>query len=281
MTLEAGFDRSYLDGPAIDLPVAATDSVRADLRRTTAGEAVRHCTHFSLSMSASRRLCRWVAWNIDGAHKVSTADDKRQFELDPAYAPGDQIGGKLYKDNHLDQGHIAAFADVSWGTAGEAARARLESCYFSNITPQLDSFNRSDLKGIWGDLENEIAKENKVAGQRLSELAGPFFGDNDVPYEGILVPRDFWKVVAYSEDGALRAKGFVMTQQDLDGKLLLALDEYRIYQHKLAELQAKLGLNLGALVAADTAAVPVKEARAATPTVRRVTSIAEVNAPGW
>ena len=282
MTVVVGFDSAYLDGPDIDLPVPATDAVRADIGLTTAGEAVRRCTHFSVSMSASRRLCRWVAWNIDGSEKVNTAQDQRQFAFDPAYAPGDQIGGELYLHNRLDQGHIAAFADVSWGPADEAARARRESCYFSNITPQLDSFNRSDLKGIWGELENSIATENKVAAQRLSEVGGPFFADADLLFEGVLVPRDFWKIVAFVEDGTLKAKGFVLTQQDLDGSLgLLPLGQFRIYQHRIAELGNKLGLDLGGLVAADTAPAPIEDAIAPTPIVRRITSIADVNVPGW
>lgn len=258
------------------------DAVRADIRLTMAGEAVRRCTHFSLSMSASRQLCRWVAWNIDGAAKVSTARDQRRFAFDPAYAPGDQIGAELYAHNRLDQGHIAAFADVSWGTADEAANARTESCYYSNITPQLDSFNRSDLKGIWGEVENAIATENKVAAQRLSEVGGPFFADSDLPIEGVLISRDFWKIVAFVEDGKLKAKGFVLTQQDLDGSLgLLPLDQFRIYQHRIAELGDKLGLDLGKLVAADTAPSPDQDAITPTPIIRRITSIANINVPGW
>jgi endonuclease G len=231
-------------------------------------------------MSASRRLCRWVAWNIDGARKVSAAKDRRRFQFDPDYAPGAQIGAELYAHNRLDQGHIAAFSDVSWGTASEAQRARRESCYFSNITPQLDDFNRSDLKGIWGELENAITAENKVAGQRLSEFGGPFFGDNDLPYKGVLVPRDLWKVVAFVEDGTLKAKGFVLTQQDLDGDLgLLPLGEFRIYQHRIAELSSKVGLDLGTLVAADTA--PSAVAVTPAPVVRRITKLKDVDVPGW
>jgi endonuclease G len=279
---EAGFDRNHLPGAVVELPTAASPAVGADIRPTTAGDPVRRCTHFSLALSASRRLCRWVAWNIDGAAKVSTTGDARHFDFDPAYAPGDQIGGDLYVKNPLDQGHIAAFSDVSWGPPDVAALARRESCFFTNITPQLDSFNRSDLKGIWGQLENEIAKENKVAGDKLSELGGPILGDDDLEFHGVLVPREFWKIVAYVEDGTLRAKAFRLTQKDLDGKLgLLPLEEFRIYQQPVAEIAQEVGLDFGALAAADTAPAPAKPAAARGPRVRRITSLADVTAPGW
>lgn len=279
--MNAGFDTGFLTDAAVALPVPATDDVRSDICPTADGATIRHCTHFSVSLSVSRRLCRWVAWNIDGARKVP-ATTRREFELDPMYPEAAQTGPALYAHNHLDQGHVAAYADVSWGPVAEAAQARVESCYYSNITPQLDSFNRSDLKGVWGQLENEIAKENKLDKQRLSEIGGPIFSPDDPAYEGAHVPREFWKVVAFVEDGTLKAKAFVLTQKDLEGNLaLLALDQFRIYQHRIAELASKLGLALGPLVAADTAAQLTKEALAARPVVRRISSLREVNARGW
>jgi endonuclease G len=279
---DGGFDRHHLPGAVVDLPTPASPAVRDDIRPTRAGDPVRRCTHFSLSLSASRRLCRWVAWNIDGATKVTTTGDHRQFVLDPAYGPGDQVGPELYAKNPLDQGHIAAFSDVSWGTPEVAAVARRESCFFSNITPQLDSFNRSDLKGVWGELENEIAKENKVAGQKLSEVGGPILGADDLEFQGVLVPREFWKIVAYVEAGKLRAKAFRLTQKDLDGKLgLLPLDEFRIYQQPIAEISTETGLDFGRLTPADTAPRPAKPAAVAGPHVRRITSLADVTARGW
>ena len=244
---------------------------------------MRHCTHFSLSLSASRRLCRWVAWNIDGASKVSTGQARREFTWDPAYGPDAQVGAAVYADNPIDQGHIAAFSDVSWGDPSVAAQARKESCYFSNITPQLDSFNRSDLKGIWGELENEIAKENKIDKQRISEFGGPILGDHDLAYRNVLVPREFWKLVVYVENGTLRAKGFRLTQRDLDGELgFLALDQFRVYQQAIAEIGREVGLDFGVVTHADTAPPPSEDALPVRPSrIRRINRLADVNAAGW
>jgi endonuclease G len=278
--IDGGFDRGFLRGHEVELPAPATDEVRDDLRPTRAGDTTRQCTHFSLAMSASRRLCRWVAWNISAIdHHKTTA---RDFQVDPEYDGGAQVGGDFYVANKLDQGHIAAFADVSWGTDDEAARARDQSCYFSNITPQLDSFNRSNLAGVWGKLEAAIARENDVADQRISVLGGPVLRADDFPYHDLLVPRDFWKVVAYVEDDRLKAKAFHMTQRDLEGELEeLMLDEYRAYQRRVDELARELGLELGPLVAADAAPTDEALVAGAGPKVRPITTVEEINVEGW
>jgi endonuclease G len=277
---DPGFDRGFLRDHEVELPTAASAAVRSDLQATKAGDTTRDCAHFSLAMSASRKLCRWVAWNISASDHHSTTT--RDFQFDPEYDDGAQIPGDFYANNDLDQGHIAAFADVSWGTEEEAARARDQSCYFTNITPQLDTFNRSNLKGVWGELEASIARENDVTDDRLSVLGGPVLRDDDFPYHDVLVPRDFWKVVAYVEDAALKAKAFQLTQRDLESQLPeLMLDEYRAYQRRVGDLADELGLDFGALVAADTAPAAEALVAGAPQGLRRITSVEEIHAEGW
>jgi endonuclease G len=280
LTIDSGFDEAFLPGHQVALPTPATDAVRTDIKPTRDGHGVRHCTHFSLSMSASRRLCRWVAWNIDGATAVPTTGDGRDFRIDHGYDTGAQLDNDLYTNNHLDRGHIAAFANVSWGPAEEAERARYQSCFWTNITPQLDAFNQSGLEGLWGLLENSLRDENDVDELRLSVFGGPILGPDDVPYADALVPRDFWKVVGYVEKGTLKAKGYIVTQENLDGGISLGLEEYAVYQHRIAELGEKLGLDLGALVAADTAP-PSEPGLAPTPVARRITCETEISVDGW
>ena len=82
-------------------------------------------THFSLAMSASRRLARWVAWNIDGltlfpGDSIPRADD---FRLDPRLPADAQTGEEVYAGNDLDRGHLARRSDLLWGTLDEAGRA--------------------------------------------------------------------------------------------------------------------------------------------------------------
>ena len=69
----------------------------------------------------------------------------------------------------------------------------------------------------------------------------------------MLVPRSFWKLIAYVEGGTLKAKAFVLTQDDLEAKLeSLGLDTFNLYQIAIADLSGMTGLDYGALTAADT-----------------------------
>lgn len=54
-----GYDADFLGGHFVSVPTAATSAVETDYAPTKAGDVVRHYTHFSLAMSASRRFCRW------------------------------------------------------------------------------------------------------------------------------------------------------------------------------------------------------------------------------
>jgi endonuclease G, mitochondrial len=137
-----GYDPRFLPGNIVPPPEPADEDVRDDLQPTRDGDLARHLTHFSLAMSAARRFCRWVAWNVDGSGlwQLSRGDD---FRLDEAYEPAQQVGDELYADNPLDRGHIARRADLLWSTREEAQRANEESFVFTNITPQLNDFNQS------------------------------------------------------------------------------------------------------------------------------------------
>ena len=94
-------------------------------------------------MSASRRFCRWVAWNVDGNGLSSSRAAGSSSSVDPAYDAEHQVDDDLYANNRLDRGHIARRADLLWGTREEAQRANMDSFLFTNIAPQLDDFNQS------------------------------------------------------------------------------------------------------------------------------------------
>jgi endonuclease G, mitochondrial len=271
-----GFDPKFLpDGHGLDVPEAVSAQVKNDYAPTKAGEKVRDYTHFSLAMSTDRRFCRWVAWNIDGSAIQKLSRVGVPFVLDDAYAPEFQVGEDVYADNDLDRGHIARRADLVWGSAKEADQANRDSFFFTNITPQADNFNQSGKKGLWGELENAIFADAKVDELRLSLFGGPLFKDTDLPYRGVFVPRSFWKAIAYVEDSTLKAKAYVLTQDDLEAKVeSLGLEEFNLYQLTLKELSAMSGLDFGPLTGADTMKIGVEAL--GEPAIRRVESRAEL-----
>ena len=247
-----GYDPLFL-GLAIDLPRAAAAQVEEDYAPTRAGSRFRDYVHFTLAMSASRRFARWVAWNVDGGAIKKVSRKGIDFVVDPEYDAVHQVDDILYSKNRLDRGHVARRADLVWGDLDEAKRANVDSFFFTNITPQLDDFNQESKRGIWGELEDAIFDEADVDNLRISVFGGPIFTENDFPYRGVLVPRSFWKVIAYVESGDVKAKAFVLTQDDLENKLeALGLDEFKVFQVTVGDLSARTGLTFGLLSTADT-----------------------------
>lgn len=60
----SGYDPDFL-GSSVVLPALDAEALQDAVLRE--GSNVIPYTHFSLSLSKSRRLARWVAWNIDGS----------------------------------------------------------------------------------------------------------------------------------------------------------------------------------------------------------------------
>jgi endonuclease G len=273
LPIATGYDPSFLPGNQIPAPTG-TAEVEADYVPTRSGDRVRHYTHYSLAMSAARRFARWVAWNVDGNALKALSRQGINFVLDSAYEPGQQVDDTLYSHNHLDRGHVARRADLVWGSDTEAAQANVDSFFFTNITPQLDDFNQSRQHGLWGELENAIFADATVDHLRLSLFGGPIFKDTDFPYRDVLVPRSFFKVIAWVEGGTLKAKGFVLTQDDLEAKLeSLGLEPFKVYQLTLTELTGLTGLDFGVLHQADT--MPAAPEGLAAP-VRLIESLSQV-----
>jgi endonuclease G len=251
--IAGGYDPAFLPGHHVDCPAADDPMIEDDYAPTNAGESIRHYTHFSLAMSASKRFCRWVAWNVDGNGLQQLSRAGIDFVLDFAYEAKYQVDDDLYAKNPLDRGHIARRADLLWGTREEANQANVDSFFFTNITPQLDDFNQSKQHGLWGQLEDAIYEDVDVEDLRISVFGGPIFKNTDFPYREILVPRSFWKVVAYVEAGTLKAKAYVLTQDDLEAKLeSLGLEPFKLYQVQVSDLSARTGLVFGDLAQADT-----------------------------
>lgn len=243
----AGYDPEFLGLP-VPVPEPVSGAVKTDLAKIEGRHQVDY-THFSLALSRSRRFARWVAWNIDGHATHRLPRKGIPFKKDPKVPADLQVGNELYAGNRLDRGHIARRQDLLWGTLEEARRANVDSFYYTNMTPQHEGFNQSGAGGLWGELENQIYADAEVHAARLSVMGGPILRTTDKLYRGIRIPRDFWKIVYFRESatGPLRAKAFVLTQQDLLSQIeLLELDEFRVYEVPLSRLAELTGLGFAA-----------------------------------
>lgn len=211
-------------------------------------------THFSVCLSAKRRLAKFVAWNIDGSRKVQLGS--QSFRTDPRIDKKYQSDNSLYSGNKLDRGHIARRADLAWGPIAEARQANRDSYFYTNIAPQHERFNQSSRGGLWGRLENLILEEAATEDIRVSVIAGPIFGDDDPEYRGVKIPRDFWKLVAYrGADKTLNAACFVLSQSTLLSDIeAFDFDPFRLYQISVSELSSRTNLGFEAYEEADITA---------------------------
>lgn len=255
--VKIGFDSGFL-GTDAGIPVlneaGAEDAVELD------GSTTIDYTHFSLALSKSRRFAIWVAWNIDGGEMKALSRNNIPFIKDPRIPAQFQTGDELYRDNRLDRGHLARRADLCWGPTADAKKANKDSFFFTNITPQMDDFNQSTKEGLWGRLEDAVLADVDVDNLRVSVYGGPVFNADDRIFRGVAIPREFYKAIAFVADGELRCSAFLLTQNLVLAEAL-DLDEFRVFQVSLTELEQRLSLTFPAeLHAADTSSVQLQDA---------------------
>ncbi|MFJ6784403.1 DNA/RNA non-specific endonuclease [Streptomyces yangpuensis] len=248
-----GYDPAFL-GKRIDTP-RLTAAVKEDAVQLNGTDVIPY-THFSLSLNGVRGFAFWVAWNIDGASLKKLPRRGIKFVKDARLPDEAQIGNELYEDNPLDRGHLARRADLLWGAPLEAKKANKDSFHYTNITPQMEDFNQSSKRGVWGRLEDALFAEVEVDDLKVSAFGGPVFQEDDRFYRDVQIPREFWKVLAYVEQGQLKAKAFLLTQ-NLNQLEALELDEFRVFQVALSEVESRGRFRFpAALRNADTLTVP-------------------------
>ncbi len=164
---------------------------------------------------------KWVLHKIstnilDG--KVSRTND---FRIDPLVKSGSaeekdyflktkKENGKYNYDGFgYDRGHLAPSADFRW-----SKKALSESYFYSNMSPQLPTFNRER----WAELEGLIRGyiyENK---SDLIVYTGPVLNDDlkkiSRSINGVSIPEQFFKIVVDLK--ANKAIAYLMPQKESD-----------------------------------------------------------------
>lgn len=234
----SGFNQDFLS-EVINLP-DLSPSNKENAFRINGSEVIDY-THFSLAVNKVRKFAFWVAWNIDGGSIRRLSRKGIPFIIDPRVPQEFQMGDELYQGNRLDRGHIARRADLLWGSPSEAEKANKDSFFFTNITPQMDDFNQGQRGGLWGRLEDAVFEDTEVEDLKVSLFGGPVFRDDDRNFIDVKIPREFWKVIVFVENGKLKSKSFILAQ-NLDQLRAFELDAFKVYQVALEEVQDRCGL---------------------------------------
>ena len=294
-----GYNPKFLGGGLV-VPLPKVKSQKYGKVLLIKGKSEIKYWNYSVVMNQTRRLAYFSAANIDAGKFRGNRDadgdtwfsDTRTEELEKT-----QLGREFYKkqktfeadrtSNPFDQGHLTRRSDLQWGDDDdEAKRNGDDSYHYTNCTPQHWQFNQNiKVNGIWFRLE-ESALKTLSKGKRLCLINGNIFDSPlgtmgaddrvrlnlkgkrvaDGTFGDVQIPRMFFKVIAYRSANELRAKAFVVTQEDL----LTTIDRYypeerapvlsdlevRLYQVKIADLEKLTELDFGSLKQHD---VPASE----------------------
>jgi endonuclease G len=256
----AGYDERFL-GPLLAFPTLNDASRKRAHRLQQPPDPNRPWiiphTRFSVAFDLPRKLPRVSAWNIGTGNFRNTT---RSFAPDPFIPPECQLLQAYYgPETDFERGHIAPMDDLSWGDRNEAARAQRESCYFSNIAPQLSNFNKSRSAQNWGDLEKTVrghGDQGQAPDQdpiKLSVWGGPVLLNRDRRIQEVKVPRAFWKAIFWASDQGLMVLGFKLeqdltligddgNQQEIVRMQVDGFDAFAVAQRTVWELELMSGL---------------------------------------
>jgi len=204
-------------------------------------------THFSILMSAERRLCHFAAVNIDGQSSRNVRRANDNWSLDPRIPEDAQIGNELYANNDLDRGHMVRRLDPVWGDDFE--QANNDTFVYTNSTPQHANLNQK----TWNDLEDYVLDNTKAHDLKVCVFTGPVFADDDPVYRDVRLPQQFWKVVTVvnGDTNTLHATAYILSQKDMLNDLEFVFGQFRTYQLPIAVLAEKTQLSFGKLANFD------------------------------
>jgi endonuclease G, mitochondrial len=241
-----GYDEQFLGVP-VPVPRVLDESV---VSRLDDGSHLLPYEHFSVVVHKLRRLALLTAANVDADPELKAPEpgrdysrkgltgleenDQEKWFTDPRIPALHQLPDRFFTKDRasFDKGHIVRREDVAWGESyDQVRRANGDTFHVTNCSPQVARFNRSNLKGVWGELENLILAQAKT--ERYCLLAGPVLRPDDRIFRGVdddgtvrvPIPRRFWKIVVARSGDALQTYAFVLEQDLADTDLEFAVNE--------------------------------------------------------
>lgn len=148
-------------------------------------QIVRH-PGYTLQYNEKHEQADWVAYVLTKEETSGIHKRTNEFESDPFVKTG-SAGDADYAGSGFDRGHLAPAADMGWSFESMQA-----SFYYSNMSPQLPSFNR----GIWSRAE-AFTRNAAIENDSLFVITGPVLRD-DLPQIGpnkVSVPEYYFKVL--------------------------------------------------------------------------------------
>jgi endonuclease G len=256
-----GYDPEFLGGGDLRVPLpglSATD--QKDAARVTSVEPgddpfELKYHHFSVVLNAKRRLAQLTAVNIDGRTPKGPERATDKWFYDPRVDRAVQVGNELY-GRPFDRGHLVRRLDPAWGRTSRVAKvANDDTFHWTNCSPQHWRFNEG--KNLWAGLEDYLLQKAGAERRRLTVFTGPVFAADDPEYEGVRIPKRFWKVAVLARGGRLVALGFLVSQETLlrEAAAFGPQDVAKTFQVPVRKVAAATELDFGPLADLDAGSV--------------------------
>jgi endonuclease G len=162
-------------------------------------QIVKH-KYYTLAYSEKNEQPAWVCYSLKKEHVGGKEPRSNNFVPDPMVSTqtADDID---YNKSGYDKGHMVPAADMSW-----SPEAMKETFYYSNISPQVPSFNR----GEWKKLEEKV-RSWAIEFDSVKVYVGPIFKDNikKIGPDSVTVPGHYFKVIAVYHNSTYSGIGFI------------------------------------------------------------------------
>lgn len=209
---------------------ACSTSFRGMLEEPKHDTSDYYIKHYAYSLVYNEKYeqAEWVAYQLIESELTPNFKRTNRFLKDTMVKTG-TADNSDYKGTGYDKGHLAPAADMAWNE-----QAMQESFYFSNISPQLPSFNR----GIWKQLEGKVREWVKIY-NRLYITTGPICkgSELEIGRNGVCVPTYFYKTILIYNDSIKQSIGFIFPHEKCEGELF----EYAV---SVDSIESITGLNL-------------------------------------
>lgn len=162
-------------------------------------------SHFAydLAYNELHEQAKWVFYKLDSSRINGPISRTDKFKIDPLIVTG-SANHSDYKGSGFDRGHLAPAGDMTW-----SLQAMNESFYYSNMSPQVPSFNR----GIWRKLESKV-RSWVTDFDSLYVTTGPVLELNLSSIgEGVSVPNHFYKSIVGFLNSSVLSIAFIMPNE--------------------------------------------------------------------
>ena len=159
---------------------------------------------YQLLYNEAAEQASWVAYTLCSENLSGKSERTNRFMEDPMVITGSATSAD-YEASGFDRGHLCPAADMAWNEV-----AMRESFYYSNMSPQLPSFNR----GVWKRLEEQVRTWGRQYG-KIYVVVGPVL-EKGLPTIGankVAIPRYYYKVILRYGDTDAQAIGFIMPNE--------------------------------------------------------------------